>query len=198
MEQTTQETGSTAQSKVITQRKRVDGNSNSLAHAIIPFNSLTELQKRFVIAYAGGASQVEAYLFASPESTREFAQKKAYLMLKNEKIAACCAELSSYKKKKYDFSRDAMGHRLMLLFGQIQANGGALNPRSQSVLLDIYKEINRMYGNYDHHENQITVNHVPLQIIIEQEPANNIIDIPAENVKINPSLNMEIDDGEGE
>lgn len=189
-------TGSTTHKEVIIPQKKVDRKDMTLANAIIPFQSLTEAQKRFVVAYAGGLTQVESYMFAYPDSSIEIARKKAYSLLKNEKIAACAAELSSYKKKKYDFSRDAMGHRLMLLFGQIQS--GPLNSKDRAVLLDIYKEINKMYGNYSQPDVQVNIQ--PVQINIIPTPSrslsNNKENIEEATYEELPPSNDDLDDAQ--
>lgn len=192
-------TGSTAHKEVIIRQERrqeVDRKDVTLAHAIAPFKGLSEVQQRFVVAYAGGKSIVDAYQFANPEVSRDLARKYGSKLLKNSAVAECVSELSSFKEKKIDLSRDAMAKRMMMLIGQIQS--GPLTAKHYDVVVKIMDMFNKMAGNYA--QADVQVNIVPTTINIIPTPprsiSNNDENIEDATFKELPSSNDDLNNAQ--
>ena len=176
-------TGSTREFNVITPQA-VDAKDVVLASAIPPFRSLSDKHKRFVVAYASGKSPIDSVLFAFPEMNRQSASKYSSTLLKRTDITACITELSSFKNKQVDLSKESMAKRMMMLIGQIQS--GPLTAKHYEVVVKLFDMFNKMNGNYVQSDTTSSQQNILIQMVtterkqkqIAQDP--NVTDVEAE------------------
>ena len=185
--------GSKTQSMVRIEDKRVLIGSC----AVLQFRDLTRSQQRFCIFVASGADPNTAYRLAYPNSTK----LKAYQLVKDHRIMSVITELSAYRDRQLDFGKRKMAERLMNLFSMVAKgdpeDGGRLYNSDKRLMLDIYREINKMFGNYElvpdqtsGHRQTIEIKIVPSrQIDVDNiQEADVIDDKQDENYKEPPSL----------
>lgn len=176
-----QATGSTRDSKAIT-TKEMERKDVVLASAIPPFRALSERHQRFVVAYASGKSPIDSVLFAFPDMNRSSASKYSSTLLKRADICACVTELSQFKNKQIDLSKESMAKRMMMLIGQIQS--GPLTAKHYDVVVKLFDMFNKMNGNYVQTDIPASQQNIMIQMVtaerkqIAQDP--NVTDVEAE------------------
>jgi len=173
-------TGSSRDSKAITP-ETMERKDVVLANSIPPFRALSERHQRFVVAYASGKSPIDSVLFAFPDMNRSSASKYSSTLLKRADVMACVTELSSFKNRQIDLSKESMAKRMMMLIGQIQS--GPLTAKHYDVVVKLFDMFNKMNGNYVQTDTPTSQQNIVIQMVTAerkkiQDP--NVTDVEAE------------------
>lgn len=162
-------------------RAQKDDADYKLAHVTPEWSRLTAARKRFVVLYASGLDGPDAYRKAYKKIETE--KTESAVLLRDPNVAACIAEMIRWRDAKLDSSRDKMAKRLYMLFGSIVEAGGLMNPHSQKILLQVYQELNKMYGNYAQPEANNT-QQTTIVLTTSTAPVDDTLDVDAVDAEV--------------